>query len=95
MTRESKFRLRWIVALGSIGYLIPVITGFVPQAPAIPVPLSVLRVLVPIVNLTAQYPVDPDWSAVLFFIGPINCLLYALIGLIVSQVLINRWRPQD
>jgi hypothetical protein len=91
MTREGKFRLKWVVCVGVIGYLIPVITGFVPRAPAIPLSFNVLRVLVPILNITAQYPVDPGWSEVLFFFGPINAVLYGMIGLIVSQFLINRW----
>jgi hypothetical protein len=95
MTREGKFRLKWVVGVGIIGYLIPVITGFVPHAPSIPASFSVLRILVPILNITAQYPVDPDWPEVLFFFGPINAALYGLIGLIVSQLIINRWSSED
>jgi hypothetical protein len=95
MTREGKFRLKWVVGVGVIGYLIPAITGFVPHAPSIPASFSVLRILVPVLNITAQYPVDPDWPSVLFFFGPINAVLYGVIGLLVSQFLISRWSAED
>ena len=95
MTQEAKFRLKWLLGVGLAGYLIPVVSGFVPRAPAIPVSFNILRILVPVLNITAEYPIDPDWSAVLLFFGPINAFLYGVIGLLVGQLLINRWSAEE
>jgi len=93
MRREGKFRIVFVVVFALVGYLLPVLA----HTPYLKwhAPPALTRALIPIIFLTMQVPVDPDWSEVLFFIGPINAVLYALIGLLICQPVINRLRPED
>jgi hypothetical protein len=93
MTREGRFRIVFMMVFAVVGYLLPVLAHtpyLMWHAPPV-----LTRVLIPIIFLTMQAPVDPDWSEILFFMGPINALLYALVGLFVCQPIINRFRPED
>jgi hypothetical protein len=93
MTREGKFRTTRVLGFALLGYLLPVLL----HTPYLMwhFPPGLGRALIPIIFLTMQLPVDPDWPAVLFFLCPINALLYGLIGLAISEILINRWKREE
>lgn len=76
---------RWTRTFAAIGYLIPVVCGFVPGAPGIPVPYPAMQVLQPIINITS-INIYPDWTAVLLFYGPVNAFLYGTLGLILGSI---------
>lgn len=76
---------RWTRTFGLVGYLIPVVTGFVPGSPGIPVPYAVMQVLQPILNITS-INIFPNWPAVLLFYGPVNAFLYGTLGLILGSM---------
>ena len=77
---------KWLSIALILGYAVPVLIFSVPISRFM-IPFGLIRTLVPIVNLTAQYPVDPDWSSILFFIGPINAITYIGIGLFIRVFL--------
>jgi hypothetical protein len=93
MLRESSIRWTWVGALAAIGYALPVAVCFAPGATHIPFGLA--RVIVPILNYTAQVPVDPDWPMVTLFMAPVNAIVYGLIGLAISQALLSRAKPAN
>jgi hypothetical protein len=93
MRRESSIRWTWVGVLAAIGYALPVAVCFAPGATRIP--FSLARVIIPILNYTAQVPVDPDWPMVTLFMGPVNAILYGLIGLATSHALLSRAKPAD
>jgi hypothetical protein len=86
MQRESSFRWTWIGVVAAIGYALPVVVCFAPRATHIP--FSLARVIIPILNYTAQVPVDPDWPMVTLFMSPVNAILYGLIALAISQAIL-------
>jgi hypothetical protein len=65
----------------------PTVVQAIPITSRFSPPFAVLRILVPILNITAQYPVDPDWPAILLFFAPINAVLYGVMGLVIGEVL--------
>jgi hypothetical protein len=72
---------------------LPIVVCFAPGATHIPFNLA--RVIIPILNYTAQVPVDPDWPMVSLFMSPVNAVLYGLIGLAISQSILSRAKPPD
>jgi hypothetical protein len=55
------------------------------------IPFGILRTLVPMINVSMLAPVDPDWSVALGLWGPANAVLCGIIGLVVSEELMNRF----
>lgn len=53
-----------------------------------------VRTLVRMVNLETP-TVDPDWDLVLLLWGPVNAVLYGVVGLLISQKLIDRIPAAD
>ena len=82
----GKNAFRWTRILGTIGYAIPLVTGLVPGTPGIPIPSSFMKILVPMLNFP-NLSVYPNWPAVLLFYGPVNALLYGIIGLIIGAAI--------
>ena len=91
MRREWAFRWIWVGVLAAIGYVLPVVVCFAPGATHIPFGLA--RVIIPVLNYTAQVPIDPDWPMVTLFMSPVNAISYGLIGLAISQVILSRAKP--
>ena len=88
--------IRWacVTATAVLGYVIAAI-AFAYWVPAgSHFPWWIVRVLVPMANLNAP-TVDPDWGVALLLWGPVNVVLYGLIGLIISQKLIDRIPAAD
>ena len=84
ISNDWKYRLRWIVGFAAVGYAIPPVVGS-GATWTFSIPFGVLRILVPLLNLTAPYPVDWDMPALLGFFGPCNAFVYGLFGLFVGQ----------
>jgi hypothetical protein len=84
VSNDWKYRFKWIIGFAAVGYALPPIIGS-GATWTFSIPFGVVRTLVPLVNLTAQYPVDWDMPALLFFFGPCNAFLYGLLGLFVGQ----------
>jgi hypothetical protein len=80
-------RLRLAVTVfGIAGYAVACAVQALPQrfwAVATP---RVIEILVPITFFTMRFPVDISWSTILLFIGPINAVFYAAIGLAVVLI---------
>jgi hypothetical protein len=93
MRKETSIRWIWIGVLAALGYVLTMIVCFAPGATHIP--FSLARVLIPVVNYTAQVPVDPDWPMVTLFMGPVNAAVYGLLGLLISQAILSRAKPSD
>jgi hypothetical protein len=93
MRKGIPIRWIWIGVLAGIGYALPVVVCFAPGATHIP--FSLARVIIPILNYTAQVPVDPDWPMVTLLMGPVNAIFYGLIGLAISHALLSRAKPAD
>ena len=89
---ERAFRWSITAAFAGIGYGLAAwgywAAGFPPHAPE-----WLIRTLVPVVNFRMMVPVDPDLSEALGLWGPVNALLYGLIGRCVSQLIVNRMEP--
>jgi hypothetical protein len=88
MRKDTSIRWIWTGGLAALGYVLPVVVCFAPGATHIP--FSLARVLIPIVNYTAQGPVDPDWPMVTLFMGPVNAVVYGIVGLLISQLVLSR-----
>ena len=77
---------RWTRTFAVIGYIIPLVTCFVPGAPGIAIPFVVMQVLQPMVNFTS-INVYPNWTGVLLFYAPVNAFLYGAVGLLLGSLL--------
>jgi len=89
MSRELLIRCAWVITSAVIGYSLAAVTFALPLETAVPI-IWIVRILVPMINVTMLAPVDPDWSVALFLWGPVNAVLYGLIGLILGQKYIER-----
>jgi hypothetical protein len=72
------------VFFGLVGYAITLLVQIL--AVRLLISPAVIRVFVPITNLTMMFPVDISWTSVLVLIGPINAAVYFVLGTLVCTV---------
>jgi hypothetical protein len=85
---EKSIRWIWVLNCAALGYAFAV--GAFAVRTITYFPEWVVETLVPMVNFTSLVPVDPDLGVALCLWGPVNAVLYGLIGLFVSQKQIDR-----
>ena len=81
----------WVSSCAGVGYALA-IAAFASRT-STAVPVWIIETLVPMDNFTMLAPVDPDLGVALELWGPVNAVLYGLIGLFIAQKQIERLGP--
>jgi hypothetical protein len=85
---EKSIRWIWVLNCAALGYTFAI--GAFALRTITYFPAYVIETLVPMVNFTTLAPVDPGLGVALGLWGPVNAVLYGLIGLFVAEKQIDR-----
>jgi hypothetical protein len=88
---EKAIRWIWVLSCAGVGYVLAIVVFALRTNRS--VPAWIIETLVPMVNFTMLAPVDPDLGVALGIWGPVNAVLYGLIGLFIAQKQIERLGP--
>jgi hypothetical protein len=75
-----KTYVKLAVVCGLIGYAVALAVGFLPPSDVPHLSFAFVACICPPALLSAASMTDPDASAVLFVLAPLNALIYAAVG---------------